>query len=115
MAMQTTTRRDEVAAGADLLKALATEVRLGVVAQLRTGPHCVHELQSALRGEGRDVSQPLLSHHLRVLRDAGLVTTTRRGAEITYELSDVHVGHLVGDALHLTRTQEERNHDHHAQ
>ncbi|HEY8081811.1 MAG TPA: metalloregulator ArsR/SmtB family transcription factor [Acidimicrobiales bacterium] len=113
--MQTTTRRDELAAGVDLLKALATEVRFGVVAQLRKGPHCVHELQTALRREGRDVSQPLLSHHLRVLRDAGLVSTTRRGAEITYELADVHVGHLVSDALHLTQTQEERNHDDHTQ
>lgn len=107
--METRTGQDELTAGVELLKALAAEVRLGVVAQLRTGPHCVHELQSALRRWDRDVSQPLLSHHLKVLRDAGLVATTRRGSEVTYELADVHVGHLVGDALHLTR-DEERHH-----
>ena len=31
---------------------------------------------------------PLMSHHLSVLRDAGLVTATRRGRWIDYELAD---------------------------
>jgi ArsR family transcriptional regulator, zinc-responsive transcriptional repressor len=90
----------------DLLKALASPVRLSTVVELGEGPRCVHELQTALRNSGRDVSQPLLSQHLKVLRDAGLVTTTRRGTEVTYELSDAHVGHIVDDTIR--HAQEER-------
>ena len=94
------TKAPDVLAGAvDLLKALASPVRLATVVELCKGPHCVHELQLALEKGGREVSQPLLSQHLRVLRDAGLVTTTRRGTEIAYELADAHVGHIVNDTI----------------
>jgi ArsR family transcriptional regulator len=96
-----------LAGAADLLKALATDIRVAVVVELRDGPRCVHELQSALRRRDREVSQPLMSHHLRVLRDAGLVVSSRRGTEIAYELADAHVGHLVGDALHLAKERDQ--------
>lgn len=90
---------DALQGAVDLLKALASPVRLAVVMELSEGPRCVHELQTALESVGREVSQPLLSQHLRVLRTAALVTTTRRGAEITYQLADAHVGHIVNDAI----------------
>jgi ArsR family transcriptional regulator, zinc-responsive transcriptional repressor len=94
------TKAPDLLAGAvDLLKALASPIRLATVVELGEGPRCVHELQTALKGSGRDISQPLLSQHLKVLRDAGLVTTTRRGTEITYQLTDAHVGHIVNDAI----------------
>ena len=96
---------DALAGAADLLKALASPVRLAAVVELSDGPRCVHEIQSALKATGRQVSQPLLSQHLRVLRDAGLVMTTRRGTEITYQLADAHVGHIVNDAIR--HSQEE--------
>lgn len=88
---------------ADLLKALASPVRLATVVELSEGPRCVHDLQTVLQASGREVSQPLLSQHLKVLRDAGLVTTTRRGTEITYQLADAHVGHIVNDAIRHSR------------
>ncbi len=97
---------DVLAGAADLLKALASPVRLAAVVELCEGPRCVHELQTALETSGRQVSQPRLSQHLKVLRDAGLVTTTRRGAEITYQLADAHVGHIVNDTIR--HAQEER-------
>ena len=90
---------DRLAGALDLLKALASAIRLATVVELSEGPRCVHELQTSLGGSGRAVSQPLLSQHLKVLREAGLVTTTRRGAEIVYELADAHVGHIVNDAI----------------
>ena len=104
--MVNTTAPDALAGAVDLLKALASPVRLATVIELCEGPRCVHELQSALTSSGREVSQPLLSQHLRVLRDAGLVTTTRRGTEITYQLADTHVGHIVNDTVR--HSQEER-------
>jgi DNA-binding transcriptional ArsR family regulator len=90
---------DVLAGAVDVLKALASAVRLATVVVLSEGPHCVHELQTSLEASGRPVSQPRLSQHLKVLRDAGLVTTTRRGTEITYRLVDPHVGRIVSDAI----------------
>lgn len=104
--MAETEVRDAVTGAVELLKALASTIRLAALVELSEGPSCVHELQAALKGSGRPVSQPLLSQHLKVLREAGLVTTTRRGTEITYQLADAHVGHIVNDAIR--HAQEER-------
>jgi ArsR family transcriptional regulator, zinc-responsive transcriptional repressor len=98
---------DRLAGAVDLLKALASATRLATVVELGEGPRCVHELQTSLESAGRPVSQPLLSQHLKVLRQAGLVTSTRRGTEITYQLADAHVGHIVNDAIR--HSQEEHS------
>ena len=60
----------------EIAKALADPVRLQVVDVLRrqAGKVCVCDLQSLF-----DISQPTLSHHLRRLREAGLVGVERRG------------------------------------
>ena len=79
---------------AELLKALGHPVRIAVVRALAGGPLCVHELVAMAQ-----VSQPLLSQHLRVLRDAALVRVSRRGKEIAYRLTDQHVAHIVADAV----------------
>lgn len=84
---------------ASLFKALASPVRLAVVVELEAGPRCVHELSGALAGAGRTVSQPLLSQHLKVLRDLGLVSSTRRATEVTYELVDSRVARMVAEAV----------------
>jgi ArsR family transcriptional regulator len=99
---------DALAKAVELLKALASPVRLATVAELCHGPRCVHEIQTALEKAGQGVSQPLLSQHLKVLRDAGLVTTTRRGTEITYELADTHVGHIVNDTIRHSQEEHPR-------
>ena len=61
---------------AALAKALADPIRLQLVDVLRrhAGEVCVCELQPLF-----DVSQPTLSHHLKKLRDAGIVGVERRG------------------------------------
>ncbi len=78
----------------ELLRALGAPVRIAVVLQLRHGPRCVHELVDAL-----DVSQPLISQHLRVLKSAGIVQGQRRGREVVYHLVDDHLAHIVVDAV----------------
>ena len=85
---------ESLAAAADLLKALANPLRLQIVMALRDGPRCVHELVDEL-----EVSQPLVSQHLRVLRGAHLLRTERRGREIAYSLDDEHVLHIAADAI----------------
>ncbi|MFQ5877041.1 MAG: ArsR/SmtB family transcription factor [Acidobacteriota bacterium] len=67
---------------ADKLKLLADTTRLAVIEILMTGPKHVGEMNAVLR-----LDQSLLSHHLRVLRDGGLVTATRDGKEVLYSLT----------------------------
>ena len=96
-------RSDTVSEAVDLFRALASPIRLAAVLELGAGPRCVHELSDALTATGREVSQPLLSQHLKVLRDLGVVSTTRRATEVTYQLVDDHVAHIVSDAIRRSR------------
>ena len=63
------------------LAALADPVRLRIVGVLAGGTRCVCDLQPAV-----PVAANVLSYHLRVLRDAGLVAASRRGRWIDYRL-----------------------------
>jgi ArsR family transcriptional regulator, zinc-responsive transcriptional repressor len=81
-------------AASELLKALASPVRLGIVRELAGGGRHVHELVGAL-----GVSQPLVSQHLRVLRSSRIVTARRQARQIEYTLADEHVAHIVLDAI----------------
>lgn len=80
---------------AELFKTLSSPVRARLVHALTDGPMAVHELVALL-----DLSQSLVSQHLRVLRGARLVAAERRGREVVYALSDEHVAHILLDALH---------------
>lgn len=66
------------------LKALADGNRLRILRLLLDEPHCVCELQAAL-----GIAQPSISKHLRILEEAGLVTKTRQGQFIDYQLAAV--------------------------
>src|ERR1700746_158137 len=69
-------QRDEALRMADVAKALGDPIRLQLVDVLRrhVGKVCVCELVPLF-----DISQPTLSHHLKRLREAGLVDSERRG------------------------------------
>ncbi len=68
--------RDEATRMAAIAKALGDPVRLQLVDVLRrhAGKVCVCELVPLF-----DLAQPTVSHHLKVLRDAGLVDSERQG------------------------------------
>ena len=74
--------------------ALAAPIRIAIVLQLRESERCVHELVDAL-----DVSQPLVSQHLRVLKAAGVVAGERSGREVMYRLADHHLADIVVAAV----------------
>jgi len=93
-----TAERDGYAAAGELLRALASPLRIAIVTELAAGERCVHELVDVL-----GVSQPLVSQHLRILRAAGVVHGQRRGREIAYTLADEHVAHIVADAVSHAR------------
>jgi ArsR family transcriptional regulator len=64
-------------------KALGHPVRLGIALRLADEPEtCACDFAAAF-----GVSQPAVSQHLKVLREAGLVTTRRRGTQICYSLA----------------------------
>jgi ArsR family transcriptional regulator len=65
-----------------VLQAVADPVRWTVLAMLVEAPRCVCKLQEQIPIAGN-----LLSYHLKVLREAGLVTTSRRGRWIDYTLA----------------------------
>jgi ArsR family transcriptional regulator, arsenate/arsenite/antimonite-responsive transcriptional repressor len=77
---------DEAAAAglAQVFKALGDPVRLRLVSLIGArdgGEVCVCDLTSAF-----DLSQPTISHHLKVLREAGLIDSERRGTWVYYRL-----------------------------
>ena len=76
---------------ARLCRALADENRLRIVEMLGSGERCVCDLTSAL-----DLGQSLLSHHLKTLKDAGLVTDRRDGRWVYYTLSCDALEELTG-------------------
>jgi DNA-binding transcriptional ArsR family regulator len=67
---------------ADLMKLLADKTRLAVIQQLVAGPRRVYEINAGL-----GIDPTLLSHHLRVLREAGLVRVDRKGKFLFYRLA----------------------------
>jgi len=66
-------------------KALADANRLAILATLAhaDGEVCVCDFTGAL-----PLEQPTVSHHLRILREAGLVTCERRGTWVYYQLAE---------------------------
>ncbi len=88
---------DEAASVAPLMKALADPVRLrllSLVASHADGEACVCDLNDAF-----DLSQPTISHHLKVLHDAGLLDRTKRGVWVYYRVNPqalAGVGALLG-------------------
>jgi ArsR family transcriptional regulator len=79
---------------AKVFKALADPVRLrlfSLIASFDGGQACVCDLTGEF-----DVSQPTISHHLKVLRDAGLVGSERRGTWVYYWVLPEALARLSG-------------------
>ena len=72
------------------LKALADPLRLRALSLIAASP--THEACVCDISELTDVSQPTVSHHLKVLKDVGLVTAERRGTWVYYRISPEHAG-----------------------
>ena len=68
---------------ANLCFALADPTRILILYALDEQPRNVTELTNEL-----GITQPTTSRHLKILRDRGLVNTTRQGVSITYHLTD---------------------------
>jgi len=92
---------EQATALASAFKALADPVRLrllSLIASHAGGEACVCDLTGEF-----DVSQPTISHHLKVLREAGLLTSQRRATWVYYR---VQPGALAALAQLLTTPVE---------
>ena len=81
---------------ADKLKLLADTTRLAVLESLMDKPKRVGELMDLL-----GVEQSLLSHHLALLREAGLVEGKRDGKSVLYQLAQGVESSTAGKSLNL--------------
>ena len=78
--MQTTST--DLTRAARWFHALSDETRLGIIRKLGAGERCVCDLQDAL-----DAAQSRLSFHLKVLKEAGLVSDRKQGRWAYYSLN----------------------------
>ncbi|MDR6938588.1 ArsR/SmtB family transcription factor [Arcanobacterium hippocoleae] len=85
-----------------LFSSLANPIRATIIWRLTEGSADVSELTEILQ-----VSQPLVSGHLAILRKAHLIEAKRVGRRMEYSLIDEHVAHIFKDAY--THMKE---HDH---
>ncbi len=93
------------------LRVLADETRLRVLHEIMHKPMTVTEINQVLK-----IDQSLLSHHLKILRDSGLVTSDRQGKTVVYQTSSSVVLSLTEQSVDLgccqlnftnqTKTQE---------
>lgn len=82
---------------APMFKALGDPVRLRLMSMIASRPEaCVCDLTGAF-----DVSGPTISHHLRVLREVGLVDSDRRGTWVYYRVRPGVIQQL-GNLLDMT-------------
>ncbi len=78
---------------ARVLSALGDPIRLRILDEIGACQKCVCDLQEVL-----EIAPNLLSYHLRILREAGLVIGSRRGRWIDYVLAP-DAAPLIGAAL----------------
>jgi len=79
---------------ADICSALADPRRILLLYALAEQPRNVNDLANEI-----GISQPATSRHLKLLRERGLVTATRDGANVAYSIND----HRLIEALDLLR------------
>ncbi len=85
----TVSERDQLAAR---FKALSDPTRVAIINSLSAAEEvCVCNLTETF-----DLSQPTISHHLRILREAGLVESSRRGTWAYYRLVPEAIAALRG-------------------
>ena len=85
---------DQASELAETFRLLGEPNRLGIVANCLDGPQSVGEITARL-----GLSQSLVSHHLRLLRAARLLKSSRRGKQVFYSIPDCHVREMLTNMI----------------
>lgn len=83
---------DQLVELAEMFKLMGDPSRLKIIAACLNAPISVSDIASQ-----NGLSQPLVSHHLRLLRAARVLRSERRGKQIFYEAADEHVKRVISD------------------
>jgi ArsR family transcriptional regulator, lead/cadmium/zinc/bismuth-responsive transcriptional repressor len=98
----TSTQANELA---EVFRLLGEPNRLKIVANCLDGPLNVGEITARL-----EVSQSLISHHLRLLRAARLLKAVKRRKQVFYGIADDHVRRMLTNMIeHLTEPHEQND------
>ena len=82
----------------DLFKIFGDTTRIKIMYTLYEGEMCVCAISELL-----NMTQSAISHQLKILKDANLVSARRDGKEIYYSLSDEHVKSIIAEGFeHIT-------------
>lgn len=87
-------RYDNVMRLANTLSVLGEAARLSIVVYLMDRPASVGEITDHL-----GMSQPAISHHLRLLKDARILKAEKKGKQVYYSLQDNHVKNIIESGL----------------
>lgn len=79
---------------ADLFRLLGDTTRLRIVLACLDTPIAVNDIANRL-----DLSNSLVSHHLRLLRGARIVKADRHGKQVFYAAADQHISGVLADML----------------
>lgn len=83
---------DQIAELAEMFRLMGDPSRLKIIAACLSSPMYVSDIAAKL-----GLSQPLVSHHLRLLRAARVLRAERRGKQIFYAAADDHVKRVIDD------------------
>lgn len=82
-----------------LLKCICDETRFKILELLRKkGDMCVSDIVSELKKD-----QPLISHHLRALKQCGIVRSRENGKMTMYGIANKELSHLISDITSASR------------
>lgn len=81
---------------ADNLHVIAEPNRLKILCLLSSGPKCVCEIEKEVK-----LKQNLISHHLKVLRDNGLVKAKKQGLWKHYSIKNKPINRLVSNLTEI--------------
>ncbi len=86
----------------ELLKALADSSRLQILDMLSCGPMCACEIMKRL-----DLTQPTISHHMKILASVGLVNVVKDGKWMNYSINKDSVNEIVNYIVYKTSPKED--------
>jgi transcriptional regulator, ArsR family len=86
----------------ELLKALADSSRLQILDMLSCGPMCACEIMKRL-----DLTQPTISHHMKILVSVGLVDVVKDGKWMNYSINKDSVNEIVNYIIYKTSPKED--------
>lgn len=103
--LQAIPKEDEAIDAAELFSQLGSSTRIRLLSMLALEDLCVCELADALK-----ISQPAVSHHLRLLRQSGVVRFKKAGKQVIYYISGGRIGmltrHIINDIFTFLRKED---------